>query len=207
MPGPNAPYSQLSANQAIVQSYDEATDRLRVDATVTASIGEVKITDGSIDATITTVGPKNGLDVNIVSDVVVDISHTDDSIRLGDGVSLITSTNVTGKQGLDVNIINPISVDLDGTTATPDSVLTIGSENGLTTGVKRAFVNNLKQQILTTQDVQEAITWANFGTKQERITQIDYTSATISGNTARKIFTYTLVGTQYRLDSTNWSII
>jgi hypothetical protein len=117
MPGPNAPYTKLDSSQVIQQVFDESTDRLRVDATVTASIGDVKITDGTNDATITQVGPKYGLDVNVLNDIFVDISHTDDSIRLGDGVNLITSTTIGPKQGLDVNVAN-ITVDSEGSVQT-----------------------------------------------------------------------------------------
>lgn len=207
MPGPNSPYTSLDYSQVIQQVFDEATDRLRVDAVVTASIGEVKITDGTNDATITQVGAKYGLDVNVLNDIYVDISHTDDSIRLGDGTNLITSTAVGPKQGLDVNIINALNVDIDGTTSTPDSIITVGSIDGTTTGLKYLFVNNLKQQILTAHNVVETITWTDFGTKNERITQVDYTSTTFTGFTARKVLNYTLVSSQYRLDTVTWSIV
>lgn len=82
MPGPNSPYTQLSANQVLTQSFDESKDRLRVDAEITASIDadlQVEIdaatgdniaianADGSKKATITTLSGKNGLDVNILN--------------------------------------------------------------------------------------------------------------------------------------------
>lgn len=110
MPGPLFPYTDLDADQCIKQSFDEVNDRLRVDAVVTASIGEVKITDGVNDATLTQVGSKFGLDVNILNDLYVNIAHTDDSVRLGDGTNFITSTQVLAKNGLDVNVINPITI-------------------------------------------------------------------------------------------------
>jgi hypothetical protein len=207
MPGPNAPYTGLDFAQVLRQAFDESSDRLRVDATVTASIGEVKITDGTNDATLTNVSGKYGLDVNILNDISLTISHTDDSIRLGDGTNLITSTAVGPKQGLDVNVINDLNVDIDGTTATPSSVLLVGSEDGTTAGTKVIFTNNIKQQILAASDVEEAYTWADFGTKNERITQIDYSSATFSGFIARKTFAYSLNGSQYQLDDVNWSVI
>lgn len=77
MPGPNSPYSALSADQAIVQSYDETYDRLRVDAAIT------------ID--------------NITLDVQLD--QADDSVSIGNGTSLFTGTIVGPKNGLDVNVI------------------------------------------------------------------------------------------------------
>lgn len=87
MAGPNQPYTQLDSNQVLRQSFDPATDRLRVDAELTSTIipppglevsilavddniairntnnnNELLINpDGSInvDATITTGPPKN----------------------------------------------------------------------------------------------------------------------------------------------------
>lgn len=38
MPGPNWPYTTLDADQVLTQSFNEATDRLRVDAEITATI-------------------------------------------------------------------------------------------------------------------------------------------------------------------------
>jgi hypothetical protein len=207
MAGPNSPYTALDFSQVIRQSFDEANDRLRVDAVVTASIGEVKITDGTNDASLTNVSGKYGLDVNVLNDITLIVSHTDDSIRLGDGTVLFTGTTVGPKTGLDVNVINDLNVDIDGTTATPSSILLVGSEDGTTSGSKFIYTNNIKQQILSAKDVEEDLTWADFGTKNERITQIDYTSSTFSGSTARKSFTYSLAGTQYRLDNVTWSII
>lgn len=43
MPGPNVPYTLLSADQVIQQSFDESQDRLRVDAEVTAVIGTIEV--------------------------------------------------------------------------------------------------------------------------------------------------------------------
>lgn len=84
MPGPNAPYTQLSANQCIQQAFDETQDKLRVDASisVTQIVGEVSVEidaadgdnisiaspDGSKKVTVTTIGSKEALDVNIVGD-------------------------------------------------------------------------------------------------------------------------------------------
>lgn len=77
--------TELDFQQAIRNVYDEALNRLRVDAVV------------SIDGTA----------------LEVDIQHTNDSIRLGDGTNYLTSTTIGGDVGLDVNIINPLSVEID----------------------------------------------------------------------------------------------
>lgn len=119
-----------------------------------------------------------------------------------------------GKRRLAVDAavsVSGISVDLDAVTPPtrpdPDNVLTAGSEDGTKTGTKRAFVNNQRLQILSSHDRSQAITYADFGTKNQRITQIDYTSPTFPGITARKIVSYTLVGNNYRRDSITWSIV
>jgi len=235
----------------------------------------------------------------------IEISHTDDSVRLGDGVSLITSTNVSGKQGLDVNLINngPISItdgvdqlaiNADGSinigssilptgaateltlssllselqqktepsdaqnirvissatdsitvpgissidskiptqgqkpsaqsipvvlasdqpninvTLTDEPIKMSGTENGQPNGTEFTFVNNIRLQILEAKDRQQAITYADFGTKNQRVTGIDYVATSIGtgvGFTARKNFTYSLVGNRYRRDNISWSII
>lgn len=67
--------------------------------------------------------------------------------------------------------------------------------------------SNIRLQILAAEDREQVILYADFGTKDQRVTQIDYTSATYPGVTARKTFLYTMVGTKYRLDNINWEII
>lgn len=83
MPGPNFPYTDLDANQVLIQSFDETQDKLRVDASVsvTSITGDVTVEvdaadgdnialaspDGSKKVTVTTVGAKEALDVNVVS--------------------------------------------------------------------------------------------------------------------------------------------
>lgn len=70
-----------------------------------------------------------------------------------------------------------------------------------------ALVENLRQQILKATDRQQDITYLDFGTKDERVSQIDYVAPSVGIQVARKIFTYTLVGNRYRRDSIDWSII
>lgn len=82
-----------------------------------------------------------------------------------------------------------------------------GTDDGSAGGTEYIFVNNQRLQILAAHDRDQAITYADFGTKNQRVTQIDYTSPTFSGITARKSISYTLVGTKYRRDSITWSIV
>jgi hypothetical protein len=102
---------------------------------------------------------------------------------------------------------SPLPIDIDAFSATPDNIMIVGTEDGSKTGIKRGVVNNLKQQILATHNRTQNITYADFGTKDQRVTQIDYQSATFPGVTARKILSYTLVGNKYRRDSINWTVV
>lgn len=85
-----------------------------------------------------------------------------------------------------------------------------GTDNGQPNGPEFVIVNTLRQQILAAKDRLQALQYADFGTKDQRITRIDYTSPSIGsgvGYTARKNITYTLVGTKYRRDLISWSLI
>lgn len=82
MPGPNWPYSQLSANQVITQVFDEENDRLRTNTEVNATIvGDVTVEisaadgdniaianqDGSKSVDVETFNTKNALDINLIN--------------------------------------------------------------------------------------------------------------------------------------------
>lgn len=90
---------------------------------------------------------------------------------------------------------------------TPDTVQLVGSSNGLTTGTKFGYVNNIRQQILATEDRESTLTYADFGTKDQRVTAITYSSPTFPGVSVQKQLTYSLVGVRYRRDSINWVVI
>lgn len=103
-----------------------------------------------------------------------------------------------------------IQVDSLGGVVGPDSPapsLMIGTDDGTVSGDKFIFVNNVKNQILDTEDRNQALTWVDYGTVNARITQIDYTSPTFPGIIARKTLSYTLDTGSYRLDSVEWSIV
>jgi hypothetical protein len=101
----------------------------------------------------------------------------------------------------------PVNIDLDAYTLTPDSVLMVGTKDGTKTGTKKAFVNSTRLQILAAEDRSQDINYLDFGTKDQRIASIIYSSPDFPGITAVKTFTYTLVGNKYRRDSIDWSII
>lgn len=82
-----------------------------------------------------------------------------------------------------------------------------GTIDGQPNGTEFTFVNNLKLQILDSHDRIANFTYADFGTKNQRVTVIDYSSATFPGSTVRRVFAYTLVGNNYRRDSETWTIV
>lgn len=114
---------------------------------------------------------------------------------------------------LDISVTNPITGFATETTLSSIdtkldnlSSLSIGTIDGTPSGTQAVFVNNIRQQILASHDREQDITYADFGTKDQRITQVDYNSATFPGIIARKTIVYTLVSGRYRRDSINWSI-
>lgn len=62
--------------------------------------------------------------------------------------------------------------------------------------------SSLRAQILTADDLTAIFFWEDFGTTNERITEIQYVS---SYGTATKTFSYTLDSGEYRLDEITWS--
>lgn len=123
--------------------------------------------------------------------------------------SLIEYPASSGETARRVTVVNdvsdpiPVSVSSLSVTITGDAI-TSGTVDGEPTGMERTFVNNRKNQILASHDLEVAYTWLNFGTKDERVSSIVYTSATFTGVTVTRTFTYSLVGTKYRLDSEAW---
>jgi hypothetical protein len=64
----------------------------------------MQISDGARAITGTQSGLKNALDVSVINNLELSITHLDDSIALGDGTGLITSSIFGSKRALDVNI-------------------------------------------------------------------------------------------------------
>lgn len=103
--GPNGPgYSQLDMQQILQRSFEEAQDRLRVDAQVTAVIS-------TLDTTIKDFGTGDHLQVNPDGsiDVNVVLNAATDNIAIADA---------TSGNKLKVNVDGSINVDISGP-ATP----------------------------------------------------------------------------------------
>lgn len=200
---------------AIEVSIDQTTDSIRLG-------------DGTNFFTSTQVALKNGLDVNLIN-TSINVDNITGTISLPTGAAtsalqLTTNTILTGidsklpttlGQQLSANSLSVViasdqtlSIELDAfTTPTPDNIMTVGSIDGTKTGTKFGFVNNVRQQILAAHDRESAFSYDDFGTKNERISRIDFTSATFPGFTVRKDFIYTLVSGKYRLDDINYTLV
>lgn len=93
---------------------------------------------------------------------------------------------------------------------TDEPIKISGTENGAPNGVEFTFVNNLVRQILAAKDREQYITYADFGTKNQRVTEINYTAPSIGtgpGFTAQKKISYVLDGNRYRRTSIIWVIL
>jgi hypothetical protein len=120
--GPNAPYTKLDQNHITQRVFDENTDRLRVDAEVTASIGEVIIE--AEDSNIAIKDPSNGnvlhinADGSIDSNVVVDATQNDSIVVVGTEDGTIPGTKHALRvdqqgyqQTLQMNVLVPFKYD------------------------------------------------------------------------------------------------
>jgi hypothetical protein len=186
--------------------------------------------------TVTANGPKRSLDVNdsatqaelqsILTQLAgtLDVNDAGSQALLTAIENLLTSIEAGTPDSLGQNTMansQPVTIASDQTpipisgniTATlgDEPIKISGTENGQPNGPEFPFVNNVLQQILKAKDRSGTIQYADFGTKNQRITQITYTAPSIgagAGFTAVKTFNYTLVGTKYRRDTPgDWSIV
>jgi hypothetical protein len=124
----------------------------------------------------------------------------------------IDSVNVNLDEVVDaIDITNTTLTDIYNTLNQPLEItqpsITAGTQDGTLTGSVFINVSNLRQQILASHDREQSITYADFGTKNQRVIQIDYSSPTFAGFVAQKVILYSLVSGRYRRDSINWSVI
>jgi len=188
----------------------------------------IRLGDGTILFTGTISGLKNALDVNFINTGMATETKQDTSNTLLTSIDTklsgqlnfdTTGLSTESKQDDSIALLSSIDSKLDGPlvvsgninigdlNASKDDVAIAGTENGLSNGVVRHFVNNQRLQILAAHDRQQSISYSDFGTKNQRITYIVYTSATFPGVSAVKTINYTLVSGKYRRDSIDWSII
>jgi hypothetical protein len=108
---------------------------------------------------------------------------------------------------IDSKLTAPLSVVATGTVNVAEPLQIAGTDNGLSGGTEYGYVYNQKQQVLASHDREEIYTYADFGTKNQRVTRVDYTSNTFPGIIARRDFNYILDSGRYRLVDSVWSIV
>jgi hypothetical protein len=69
-----------------------------------------------------------------------------------------------------------------------------------------AAPTNIRTLVLAAEDREQVITYEDFGTKNQRIVRIDYTTETLPDVVVRKIISYSLVGNNYRRDNIRWEV-
>jgi hypothetical protein len=104
--------TKLDGNQVLKESYDDSSKRIRVDAAVTASLGEVVIKDPAGD--LLNVNTDGSLNVNLINPISIEVDAAD-----GDNISI---KDVTGTNSLDVNIDGSINITDNGSSLTVDAV-------------------------------------------------------------------------------------
>lgn len=147
-----------------------------------------------------------------------------DIVRIGDGTKelKINSNDEAKVHDEDVldklqEVVDAISGDNDtlptgaATEAKQDAQISLATTaNSTLTSVLTEVQLNLKQKILKANDRISTEVYLDFGTKNERISTISYTAASVGvgpGFTALKTFNYVLDGNSYRRTTTIWTII
>jgi hypothetical protein len=178
-------------------------------ATVNGS-GELLVTDSAVALTLSSIAT---LLTSIDAGIPVSLGQTTMANSMPVTIaSDQTAIPVTGPLTDAELRASPIEVTGDLSVVLTDEPIKIsGTENGQPNGPEFPFVNNLVQQILKAKDRTGTISYADFGTKNQRITSLTYTAPSIGvgpGFTAVKTFTYTLVGNRYRRDTPgDWSLV
>jgi hypothetical protein len=230
----------INANVAVVHTSDSVRLGNGTDFLTSTTVGPAKTLDVTVkeaalplgaasEATLSTISglistlnsietAANALLTSIDTKVLTDtqlrtspIGVTASSLPLPTGAA--TAANQTTANAslasIDSKLTSPLTVT-GSLTLADEPIKMSGTENGQPNGTEFTFVNTLRNQILAAKDRQQSITYADFGTKDQRVTQIDYTSPSIgsgAGFTARKTISYTLLSGKYRRDSLNWSLI
>lgn len=117
--------------------------------------------------------------------------------------SLPTGSATFEKQDSQIIVLNEIKTNLN-LTATEASL--VAQTEIISSINSKLEAENIRQKILKSENRESYITYADFGTKNQRITKIEYLTSTIPTKTASKVITYTLVGNKYKTNSINWII-
>lgn len=108
-------------------------------------------------------------------------------------------------------LFNPITAQFESksckSSGAAGNIIT-GTDDGTLTGTSYVFVNNIFKQILAAEDRVEQYTYVDAGTRNERITVIEYSSAIVHpGTIARKTISYTLAGNSYIVTNITRSLV
>lgn len=191
--------ANISATDLDIRNLTFATDKVDVSGSnVVVSATDLDIRNLS---NITDSVSVPGVATEAKQDTQITILNT---IASGIPISLGQTTMANSMPVTIANNQTPIPVSA---TLSDEPLKISGTVDGTPSGTEYGFVNNIRQQILASHDRTQNITYADFGTKNQRITQIDYASATFTGVTVRKVINYTLIDTNYRKDNINWVII
>lgn len=88
------------------------------------------------------------------------------------------------------------------------AVINSGTSDGTTGGTQYVFVNSEFKQILDAGDRIDQFVYADAGTKNERVTEINTTSSTVHpGKTAKKTISYTLAGNSYIITNITKTVV
>jgi hypothetical protein len=132
--------TKLDGNQVLKQAYDEPNNRLRVDATVSASIGTVIIKDNQND--YLNINADGSLNVAVTTPMAVEIDSADgDNIAISDGVDTMSvnadgSINIQGSVNASpsgLSVAGRITkVTINAVTWTPLPAIPLANRNGMT---------------------------------------------------------------------------
>jgi len=182
-----------------------------VNKAAVSGAGELSVSDVATHTSLTSIltALAGTLDVNdssthtLLSAIATILSSIDAGIP-----SSVGQTNASSSMPVVIaSDQSPIPVTA---TLSDEPIKTSGTENGQPSGSEFTFVNNRRLQILAAKDRVQSISYADFGTKDQRVTQIDYVAPSIGsgvGYTARKVLNYSLVGNRYRRDSIAWNLV
>lgn len=214
------------SGEALVRDNDANTALSAINSKLVdgSDIGDVTINNGAGASAVNIQDGGNSITVDAVSLDIRVLNHSSDSVAIGDGTELV-AINASGEMSVTDGTTHTLLTSIDAgipaglgqTTMAASMPVAIvsnqsaikiaGTSDGTNSGTEYGVVYNQRQQVLDSHDRLETYTYADFGTKNERITRIDYTSATFSGITVRRDFNYVLDSGSYRPTTSPWSIV
>lgn len=216
---------QLTSSD-VVTAEQGGTWEVSLDPATIAQIGDVTVQNGPGAAAVNIQDGGNSITVDAADLDIRNLSFAIDKVDVSGSeitldpatISALGNVEVTNGAGsAAVNIqdggnsitVDAVNLDIRDLSASTDTVAAInyGTRDGNPASTKYYQVNNIRQQILATDDRNQDIIYADFGTKDQRVIQIIYSSATFPGVALLKTISYTLVGNKYRRDSIDWSVV